>query len=202
MLEGAEATPTSFEERRRLGDGVEDARLATSELLRHVSPAARRGAYAALAAAAEIAMAAEAGGAAAAVSAAAAVMVGPAVTGEIVSGGLADPDTRLNAAKCLDAIACGFGGRAGKSESPLASAAARALLPWLPWLECDLDDDVVDRRRRRRRRRQPARRQSTLGPARALLRGLFHHSERRRAAAATGLARAMGDAGVTVYPNP
>ena len=97
-----------------------------------------------VAAAAEIAMAAEASGAAAAVSAAArAVMVGPAVTGEIVSGGLADPDTRLNAAKCLDAIACGFGGRAGKSESPLASAAARALLPWLPWLECDLDDDVV-----------------------------------------------------------
>ena len=92
----------------------------------------------------EIAMAAEAGGAAAAVSAAArAVMVGPAVTGEIVSGGLADPDTRLNAAKCLDAFACGFCGRAGKSESPLASAAARALLPWLPWLECDLDDDVV-----------------------------------------------------------
>ena len=114
--EGAESDAGAdvFEERRRLGDGVEDARLATSELLRHVSPAARRGAYAALAAAAEIAMAAEAGGAAAAVSAAArAVMVGPAVTGEIVSGGLADPDTRLNAAKCLDAVACGFGGRAG-----------------------------------------------------------------------------------------
>ena len=204
--EGAESSAGAdvFEERRRLGDGVEDARLATSELLRHVSPAARRGAYAALAAAAEIAMAAEAGGAAAAVSAAArAVMVGPAVTGEIVSGGLADPDTRLNAAKCLDAVACGFGGRAGKSESPLASAAARALLPWLPWLECDLDDDVVG----------PAASAAAAAAVRAapvdawtplepLLRGLFHHSERRRAAAATGLARAMGDAGVTVYPNP
>ncbi len=45
-------------ERRRLGDGVEDARLATAELLRSVSAAARRGAYAALAAAAETAMAA------------------------------------------------------------------------------------------------------------------------------------------------
>ena len=55
--EGAEGADV-FEERRRLGDGVEDARLATSELLRHV-PAARRGAYAAPAAAAEIAMAAE-----------------------------------------------------------------------------------------------------------------------------------------------
>ena len=58
--------------------------------------------------------AAEVGGAAAAVSAAArAVMVGPAVTGEIVSGGLSDPHTRLNAAKCLNAIAAGFGGKAG-----------------------------------------------------------------------------------------
>ena len=191
--EGAEGADV-FEERRRLGDGVEDARLATSELLRHVSPAARRGAYAALAAAAEIAMAAEAGGAAAAVSAAArAVMVGPAVTGEIVSGGLADPDTRLNAAKCLDAIACGFGGRAGKSESPLASAAARALLPWLPWLECDLDDDVVGPAASAAAaaavRAAPADAWTPLEP---LLRGLFHHSAKRRAAAATGLARAMG----------
>ena len=193
---GAEGADV-FEERRRLGDGVEDARLATSELLRHVSPAARRGAYAALAAAAEIAMAAEAGGAAAAVSAAArAVMVGPAVTGEIVSGGLADPDTRLNAAKCLDAIARGFGGRAGTpSESPLASAAAGALLPWLPWLECDLDDDVVGPAASAAAaaavRGAPADAWTPLEP---LLRGLFHVSERRRVAAAAGLKRAMGDA--------
>ena len=193
---GAEGADV-FDERRRLGDGVEDARLATSELLRHVSPAARRGAYAALAAAAEIAMAAEAGGAAAAVSAAArAVMVGPAVTGEIVSGGLVDPDTRLNAAKCLDAIARGFGGRAGTpSESPLASAAAGALLPWLPWLECDLDDDVVGPAASAAAaaavRGAPADAWTPLEP---LLRGLFHVSERRRVAAAAGLKRAMGDA--------
>ena len=188
-------------ERRRLGDGVEDARLATAELLRSVSSAARRGAYAALAAAAEIAMAAEVGGAAAAVSAAArAVMVGPAVTGEIVSGGLSDPHTRLNAAKCLNAIAAGFGGKAGRSESPLASAAAKALLPWLPWLECDLDDDVVGPATSAAAaaavRAAPADAWTPLEP---LLRGLFHKSARRRSAAADGLARAMGDA---VTPPP
>ena len=188
-------------ERRRLGDGVEDARLATAELLRSVSAAARRGAYAALAAAAEIAMAAEVGGAAAAVSAAArAVMVGPAVTGEIVSGGLSDPHTRLNAAKCLNAIAAGFGGKAGRSESPLASAAAKALLPWLPWLECDLDDDVVGPATSAAAaaavRAAPADAWTPLEP---LLRGLFHKSARRRSAAADGLARAMGDA---VTPPP
>ena len=188
-------------ERKRLGDGVEDARLATAELLRSVSAAARRGAYAALAAAAEIAMAAEVGGAAAAVSAAArAVMVGPAVTGEIVSGGLSDPHTRLNAAKCLNAIAAGFGGKAGRSESPLASAAAKALLPWLPWLECDLDDDVVGPATSAAAaaavRAAPADAWTPLEP---LLRGLFHKSARRRSAAADGLARAMGDA---VTPPP
>ena len=76
-------------------------------------------------------MAAEAGGAAAAVSAAArAVMVGPAVTGEIVSGGLAGRDARLNAAKCLAPSRADLAA-ARVSRSPLASAAAGALLPWL-----------------------------------------------------------------------
>ena len=70
-----------------------------------------------------------------------AVMVGPAVTGEIVSGGLADPDTgstRPSASTPSRRI------RRPRGKSECAGVRRRqGAAPWLPWLECDLDDDVV-----------------------------------------------------------
>jgi hypothetical protein len=126
----------SKDQHRYLAEGVEAARGATRDLIRHGSAATRNGAYAALAAAAEIMHSAEGGSEAAAVAAAArTVMVGPGVTGEIIAGGLSRNDTRVTAATCLNVIANGHGHSGG---SPLTAAAATALLPWLPWLECDL----------------------------------------------------------------
>ena len=126
--------------------GINDVRLATKKLLAHRNPAGRRGAYAALAAAAEISLAPSDSGdgqqpdtAARAVSnAARAVMLGDDVVGEIVAGGLSDATTRVYAAKCLNCIAAGAG-----SSDEEASRAAVSLLPWLPWLECDLDDETA-----------------------------------------------------------
>ena len=182
--------------------GIQDVRDATRTLLgTETSVAARRGAYAALAAAAEISLA-PAGGvdengedlpgpdaAARAVSAAArAVMLGGDVVGEIVAGGLSDPATRVYAAKCLNCIAAGAG-----ASGEEADAAAAALLPWLPWLECDLDDETagpaVSAAAAAAVRAAPAEKWTPLEP---LLRGLFHRAPRRRAAAAEGLARALG----------
>ena len=182
--------------------GIQDVRDATRRLLgTETSVAARRGAYAALAAAAEISLA-PAGGvdengealpgpdaAARAVSAAArAVMLGGDVVGEIVAGGLSDPATRVYAAKCLNCIAAGAG-----ASGEEADAAAAALLPWLPWLECDLDDETagpaVSAAAAAAVRAAPAEKWTPLEP---LLRGLFHRAPRRRAAAAEGLARALG----------
>ena len=196
--------------RNWLSRGVEDVRVATRALLRaETSAAGRRGAYAALAAAAEMSLApatSRAPGrdsgdvcdsvsegpdeAARALSAAAReVMLGTDVVGEIVAGGLSDPATRAYAAKCLDRIAAG----AGATGSETDAAAAAALLPWLPWLECDLDDETagqaVSAAAAAAVRAAPA---ETWSPLEPLLRGLFHKSPRRRAAAAEGLARALG----------
>ena len=176
--------------------GINDVRLATKKLLAHRNPAGRRGAYAALAAAAEISLAPSDSGdgqqpdtAARAVSnAARAVMLGDDVVGEIVAGGLSDATTRVYAAKCLNCIAAGAG-----SSDEEASRAAVSLLPWLPWLECDLDDETagpaVSAAAAAAVRAAPSDMWTPLEP---LLRGLFHRAPRRRAAAAEGLARALG----------
>ena len=188
--------------------GVSDVRVATRALLgAESSVAARRGAYAALAAAAEISLVSpddhlngreydeygelldKPDAAARAVSAAArAVMLGADVVGEIVAGGLSDASVRVYAAKCLNCIAAGAG-----ASSEEAAAAAAALLPWLPWLECDLDDETagpaVSAAAAAAVRAAPAEKWSPIEP---LLRGLFHRAPRRRAAAAEGLARALG----------
>jgi rotatin len=188
--------------------GIQDVRDATRRLLgTESSVAARRGAYAALAAAAEISLVSpddhlngreydeygrevdKPDAAARAVSAAArAVMLGADVVGEIVAGGLSDASVRVYAAKCLNCIAAGAG-----ASSEEAAAAAAALLPWLPWLECDLDDETagpaVSAAAAAAVRAAPAEKWSPIEP---LLRGLFHRAPRRRAAAAEGLARALG----------
>jgi hypothetical protein len=106
---------------------VEAAREATCDLLRHESSSAKNGAYAALADAADVPHAAERGSDVAGLAdAARAVLVGAAVTGEIIAGGLGHMETRANAARCLQVIASN-----GKErESALTAAAAAALLPW------------------------------------------------------------------------
>ena len=176
--------------------GIAGVRVATRQLLAHKNPAGRRGAYAALAAAAEISLApaGDADGqgpdaAARAVSnAARAVMLGADVVGEIVAGGLGDANTRVYAAKLLNCIAA----CAGASDLE-AQRAAISLLPWLPYLECDLDDETagpaVSAAAAAAVRAAPKHAWTPLEP---LLRGLFHRHARRRAAAAEGLARALG----------
>ena len=192
-------------QRRSCAEGLEAAQAAVRDLIRHRSEATRTGAYAALVAAAEMSGTGPGSGletrrsaAAFVAEAAQAVIAGSGVTAEIIAGGLARADTRVAAAACLGVIAKSAGQRrVGGSGvlgdgTPIPGTAA-SLLPWLPWLECDLDDEVVGPAAAAAAaaavRTAPAK---TWTPLEPLLRGLFHRAARRRAAAAQGLVRAMG----------